>query len=176
MNEKIKDAIKDIKDNIHAKEVELAKLKSELFEYENILDNLNKSDAAKIDSKKFLNDEEYEVLSSLVRVLDTSKCLVAPQVSMSSFLKSKVDDWYLYNKFYVDFLVYEKKNRNPLFVLEYFGGGHFGTNKLRVQMRDEVKKKILQSANIPLVIIHEKGDIAKIVTGNLKNLATFIKQ
>lgn len=109
MNEKIKDAIKDIKDNIHAKEVELAKLKSELFEYENILDNLNKSDAAKIDSKKFLNDEEYEVLSSLVRVLDTSKCLVAPQVSMSSFLKSKVDDWYLYNKFYVDFLVYEKK-------------------------------------------------------------------
>lgn len=59
-----------------------------------------------------------------------------------------------------------------MFVLEYFGGGHFGTNKLRVQMRDEVKKKILQSANIPLVIIHEKGDIAKIVTGNLKNLAT----
>lgn len=176
MNEKIISTIGSIKDNIKDKEAELEKLKTELFEYENILANLNKSDLAKIVSKKFLNDEEYEILSSLVRILDTSKCLVAPQVSMSSFLKAQKDDWYLYNKFYVDFLVYEKQSRNPLFVVEYFGGGHFGSNKIRTEMRDEIKKKILQSVDIKLIIIQENDDVSKVLRENLECFSEFVRQ
>ena len=92
-----------------------------------------------IKTKRVMNIEETKIFYSMVKVLNNYN--VNPQVSFRAFLKGEedTDSWKTFRDFYCDFLITYKrgsKMNEPIAVIEYHGGGHFGDTE---QQREKVK-------------------------------------
>ena len=90
----------------------------ELIDLEQKIQNMQN-----ITPKPILNDEEQEIFSVLLRLKgkgdkQLQHYTICPQVAFSAFLRNdeKVD-WYIYNKFYVDFLLVDKETNKPFALL-----------------------------------------------------------
>lgn len=115
-----------------------------------------------ITPKAILNGEEREIFSVLL-ILKSEQQLpytICPQVAFSAFLKSdNVVDWYLYNKFYVDFLLVDKETNKPFCVIEYYGLGHGKDDGDGAQKRDMMKKEVCKKAGIGFIELKAKQEV-----------------
>lgn len=117
--------------------------------------------------KPILNDEEQEIFSVLLRLKrkgdkQLQHYTICPQVAFSAFLRNdeKVD-WYIYNKFYVDFLLVDKETSKPFCVIEYYGlgGKHGKYDGDGAQKRDVIKKEICKKAGIGFIELKAKQEV-----------------
>ena len=117
--------------------------------------------------KPILNDEEQEIFSILLSLKrkgdkQLQHYTICPQVAFSAFLRNdeKVD-WYIYNKFYVDFLLVDKETSKPFCVIEYYGlgGKHGKDDEEGVQKRDMIKKEVCKKARIGFIELKAKQEV-----------------
>ena len=117
--------------------------------------------------KPILNDEEQEIFSILLSLKrkgdkQLQHYTICPQVAFSAFLHNdeKVD-WYIYNKFYVDFLLVDKETRKPFCVIEYYGlgGKHGKDDEEGAQKRDMIKKEVCKKARIGFIELKAKQEV-----------------
>ena len=120
-----------------------------------------------ITPKPILNDEEREIFSVLLSLKgkgdkQLQHYTICPQVAFSAFLHNdeKVD-WYIYNKFYVDFLLVDKETRKPFCVIEYYGlgGKHGKDDEEGAQKRDMIKKEVCKKAGIGFIELKAKQEV-----------------
>ncbi|WP_169763923.1 DUF2726 domain-containing protein [Campylobacter mucosalis] len=140
--------------------------------------NIKNSTAVRIQrdtfsKKNLLNQEEIKVYGALIKAISELKISglvnINSQVNLSAFISSDDVAYRDFNKLSVDFLITSKKTAEPLLVIEYYGGGHYGENEdeaLKVENRDLVKLSIFTKAGLPF----------KIICGSeLDNIAEFCK-
>lgn len=123
--------------------------------YAEKLDNMSSIQA----KDSLLSPEEQEVFSILLKLLDTDKYILWSQVSFSAFLSAKTQDWYEYNKFYVDFLILTRDEKKPILIIEYYGAKQHKLGKARA--RDNFRKAIIKKANLTFIELEKKDDIVK---------------
>ena len=115
-----------------------------------------------ITPKAILNGEEREIFSVLLSLKNNKQLYytICPQVAFSAFLRNdeKVD-WYLYNRFYVDFLLVDKKTNKPFCVIEYYGLGHGKDDEEETQKRDVIKKEVCKKAGIGFIELKAKQEV-----------------
>lgn len=121
-----------------------------------------------ITPKAILNGEEQEIFSVLLSLKkkgdkQLQHYTICPQVAFSAFLNNNnvVEDWYIYNKFYVDFLLVDKKTSKPFCVIEYYGlgGKHGKDDEEGVQKRDMIKKEVCKKAGIGFIELKAKQEV-----------------
>ena len=108
---------------------------------------------------------------------------------MSAFVnkdKSKNKDlatqcWYLYNKLYVDFLIVEQEEKEPICVIEYNGKGH--NSYPNALANDKIKRTICEQIGIPFIVLEsikgkEKDEIKDYIEKKIveKGLDYILKQ
>ena len=120
-----------------------------------------------ITPKAILNGEEQEIFSVLLSLKrkgdkQLQHYTICPQVAFSAFLRNdeKVD-WYIYNKFYVDFLLVDKETSKPFCVIEYYGlgGKHGKDDEEGAQKRDMIKKEVCKKAGIGFIELKAKQEV-----------------
>ena len=120
-----------------------------------------------ITPKAILNSEEQEIFSVLLSLKrkgdkQLQHYTICPQVAFSAFLHNdeKVA-WYIYNKFYVDFLLVDKETSKPFCVIEYYGlGGKHGKDDGEgAQKRDMIKKEVCKKAGIGFIELKAKQEV-----------------
>ena len=119
-----------------------------------------------LEKKNILNGEEKEIYKCFIStqtkyngILDTTKYQISSQVVMSAFVdntKNKdkelaIQCWYLYNKLYVDFLIVEQKEKEPVCVIEYNGKGH--NSYPNALANDKIKRTICEQIGIPFIVL-----------------------
>lgn len=118
--------------------------------------------------KPILNDEEQEIFSVLLSLKrkgdkQLQHYTICPQVAFSAFLNNNnvVEDWYIYNKFYVDFLLVDKETSKPFCVIEYYGlgGKHGKDDEEGAQKRDMIKKEVCKKAGIGFIELKAKQEV-----------------
>ncbi|MBN8294244.1 DUF2726 domain-containing protein [Rhodobacter sp. NTK016B] len=114
--------------------------------------------------RALLNQTERRLhrdLADLVPVLFDPGARLLSQVSLSSFLYAREKrDWYTISAKYADFVV-TSISFEPLCVIEYQGGGHFGTDQgaaRDARRRDWEKRRALRLANVPLIEVPARYD------------------
>lgn len=151
----------------------------ELIDLEQKIQNMQN-----ITPKPILNDEEQEIFSVLLRLKgkgdkQLQHYTICPQVAFSAFLRNdeKVD-WYIYNKFYVDFLLVDKETRKPFCVIEYYGlGGKHGKDDGEgVQKRDMIKKEVCKKAGIGFIELKAKQEVENFKNYVCATILTEIKK
>ena len=134
----------------------------ELIDLEQKIQNMQN-----ITPKPILNDEEQEIFSVLLRLKgkgdkQLQHYTICPQVAFSAFLRNdeKVD-WYIYNKFYVDFLLVDKETRKPFCVIEYYGlGGKLEKDDEEgAHKRDMIKREVCKKAGIGFIKLKAKQEV-----------------
>ena len=118
-------------------------------------------ESGNIKTKKVMNIEENKIFYSMVKILNNYN--INPQVSFRAFLKGEEDTetWKTFRDFYCDFLVTYKKGskiNEPVAVIEYHGGGHFGdteNQKKKVENNDYVREKLFNKIGLKYFIIKE---------------------
>ena len=129
----------------------------ELIDLEQKIQNMQN-----IAPKAILNDEEQEIFSILADFNQLQHYTICPQVAFSAFLRNdeKVD-WYIYNKFYVDFLLVDKETSKPFCVIEYYGlgGKHGKDDGDGAQKRDMIKKEVCKKAGIGFIELKAKQEV-----------------
>lgn len=129
----------------------------ELLDLEQKIQNMQS-----ITPKAILNGEEREIFSVLLSLKSKQQLhyTICPQVAFSAFLRNdeKVD-WYIYNKFYVDFLLVDKKTSKPFCVIEYYGLGHGKDDGEKTQKRDVIKKEVCKKAGIGFIELKAKQEV-----------------
>ena len=111
--------------------------------------------------KRVMNIEETRIFYSMVKTLNNYS--VNPQVSFRAFLKGEedTDSWKTFRDFYCDFLITHKKGskiNEPIAVIEYHGGGHFGDTeeqKQKVKNNDYVREKLFNKIGLKYFIIKD---------------------
>lgn len=103
--------------------------------------------------KPLLNDDEQRLALLLRDWADENGVKLLAQVSMGEFLLAAKGELYgdlfrTYNSKRVDFLICND-DWSPRFVIEHFGGGHFGKG---YAAQDEVKSRLLNLSGLGLVI------------------------
>lgn len=150
---------------IEQKQQEVDKAKRELQELMDLKQKLQNMQS--ITPKPILNDEEREIFSVLLSLKgkgdkQLQHYTICPQVAFSAFLRNdeKVD-WYIYNKFYVDFLLVDKDTNKPFCVIEYYGlgGKHGKDDEDGAQMRDMIKKEVCKKAGIGFIELKAKQEV-----------------
>lgn len=118
-------------------------------------------ESGNIKTKKVMNIEENKIFYSMVKILNNYN--INPQVSFRAFLKGEEDTetWKTFRDFYCDFLITYKKGskiNEPVAVIEYHGGGHFGdteNQKKKVENNDYVREKLFNKIGLKYFIIKE---------------------
>lgn len=118
-------------------------------------------ESGNIKTKKVMNIEENKIFYSMVKILNNYN--INPQVSFKAFLKGEEDTetWKTFRDFYCDFLITYKKGskiNEPVAVIEYNGGGHFGdteNQKKKVENNDYVREKLFNKIGLKYFIIKE---------------------
>ena len=118
-------------------------------------------ESGNIKTKKVMNIEENKIFYSMVKILNNYN--INPQVSFRAFLKGEEDTetWKTFRDFYCDFLVTYKRGskiNEPVAVIEYHGGGHFGdteNQKKKVENNDYVREKLFNKIWLKYFIIKE---------------------
>ncbi|AEM22946.1 hypothetical protein Bint_2340 [Brachyspira intermedia PWS/A] len=118
-------------------------------------------ESGNIKTKKVMNIEENKIFYSMVKILNNYN--INPQVSFRAFLKGEEDTetWKTFRDFYCDFLVTYKKGskiNEPVAVIEYHGGGHFGdteNQKKKVENNDYVREKLFNKIGLKYFIIKD---------------------
>ncbi|HDX6248339.1 TPA: DUF2726 domain-containing protein [Campylobacter fetus subsp. venerealis] len=135
--------------------------------------------------KNLLNQEEIRVYSALIKAineLDISGLVnINSQVNLSAFISSNNVAYRDFNKLSVDFLITSKKTAEPLFAIEYHGGGHYGDTEveaLKVENRDLIKLNIFTKINLPFEIIcnSELDNIVEFCKKKLEDFANYCKE
>ena len=114
-----------------------------------------------IKTKRVMNIEETKIFYSMVKVLNNYN--VNPQVYFRAFLKGEedTDSWKTFRDFYCDFLITYKrgsKMNEPIAVIEYHGGGHFGDTekqKEKVTNNDMIREKLFNKIGLKYFIIKD---------------------
>lgn len=111
------------------------------------------ADKPMLDLRPILNDEEQRLAPLLQTWADENGVRLLAQVSMGEFLSAHQGALYheifsTYNSKRVDFLICNE-DWSPRFVIEHFGGGHFGKG---YALQDEVKSRLLNLSGLGLVI------------------------
>lgn len=119
-------------------------------------------ESGNIKTKKVMNIiEENKIFYSMVKIFNDYN--VNPQVSFRAFLKGEEDTetWKTFRDFYCDFLVTYKRGskiNEPVAVIEYHGGGHFGdteNQKKRVENNDYVREKLFNKIGLKYFVIKD---------------------
>ena len=118
-------------------------------------------ESGEIKTKKVMNIEETKIFYSMVKILNDYS--VNPQVSFRAFLKGEedTDSWKTFRDFYCDFLITHKrgnKMNEPIAVIEYHGGGHFGDSeekKYKVENNDYIREKLFNKIGLKYFIIKD---------------------
>ncbi|MEI0496023.1 DUF2726 domain-containing protein [Brachyspira intermedia] len=118
-------------------------------------------ESGNIKTKKVMNIEENKIFYSMVKILNNYN--INPQVSFRAFLKGEEDTetWKTFRDFYCDFLVTYKRGskiNEPIAVIEYHGGGHFGdteNQKKKVENNDYVREKLFNKIGLKYFIIKD---------------------
>ncbi|CRF31815.1 hypothetical protein BRSU_0388 [Brachyspira suanatina] len=118
-------------------------------------------ESGNIKTKKIMNIEENKIFYSMVKILNNYN--INPQVSFRAFLKGEEDTetWKTFRDFYCDFLVTYKRGskiNEPVAVIEYHGGGHFGdteNQKKKVENNDYVREKLFNKIGLKYFIIKD---------------------
>ena len=118
-------------------------------------------DSGNIKTKRVMNIEETKIFYSMVKILNDYS--VNPQVSFRAFLKGEedTDAWKTFRDFYCDFLITHKrgsKMNEPIAVIEYHGGGHFGDTekqKEKVTNNDMIREKLFNKIGLKYLIIKD---------------------
>ena len=118
-------------------------------------------ESGNIKTKKVMNIEENKIFYSMVKILNNYN--INPQVSFRAFLKGEEDTetWKTFRDFYCDFLITYKKGskiNEPVAVIEYHGGGHFGdteNQKKKVENNDYVREKLFNKIGLKYFIIKD---------------------
>lgn len=121
--------------------------------------------------KKVLNSEEsaiYDLLKEHIR----QTFEIFPQVPLRAFFCGNKESLthYVVGGMYVDFLIINSHTKEPVCVIEYFGGGHYGDNETKraeVKSNDELKIAIFHKANI---------DFIKATKEDLNNPKSFLER
>lgn len=114
-----------------------------------------------ISPKRLMNRQEFFIYNALLYCEKIREnFFVCPQVSTRAFIEDDeqktVNGFYsevynIYNNFYVDFLLIDKKNAEPMAVLEFHGSGHSKNDSYIA--RDEIKEKLFKSMSLPYFIL-----------------------
>ena len=127
--------------------------------------------------KYFLTLNEKELFLILQDLTANSNYLVFPQLHLSTLLQVKEEsndltgkfEWL--NKLFVDFVIFDKQNLQPLLVIELNDSTHLWNNR---KARDQFVKKSLKDNNIPFLAIETQslinGQAKQIVEEILKKL------
>ena len=115
-----------------------------------------------IKTKRVMNIEETKIFYSMVKVLNNYN--VNPQVSFRAFLKGEedTDSWKTFRDFYCDFLITYKrgsKMNEPIAVIEYHGGGHFGDTEQqreKVKNNDMIREKLFNKIGLRYFVIKDE--------------------
>ncbi|WP_297277799.1 DUF2726 domain-containing protein [uncultured Brachyspira sp.] len=115
-----------------------------------------------IKTKRVMNIEETKIFYSMVKVLNNYN--VNPQVSFRAFLKGEedTDSWKTFRDFYCDFLITYKrgsKMNEPIAVIEYHGGGHFGDTEQqreKVKNNDMIREKLFNKIGLKYFVIKDE--------------------
>ncbi|QTM04034.1 DUF2726 domain-containing protein [Brachyspira hyodysenteriae] len=118
-------------------------------------------ESGNIKTKKVMNIEENKIFYSMVKIFNDYN--VNHQVSFRAFLKGEEDTetWKTFRDFYCDFLVTYKRGskiNEPVAVIEYHGGGHFGdteNQKKRVENNDYVREKLFNKIGLKYFVIKD---------------------
>ncbi len=118
-------------------------------------------ESGNIKTKKIMNIEESKIFYSMVKIFENYN--VNPQVSFRAFLKGEedTDSWKTFRDFYCDFLITYKrgsKMNEPIAVIEYHGGGHFGESEKkieRVKDNDMIREKLFNKIGLKYFIIKD---------------------
>ena len=118
-------------------------------------------ESGNIKTKKIMNIEENKIFYSMVKILNNYN--INPHVSFRAFLKGEEDTetWKTFRDFYCDFLVTYKRGskiNEPVAVIEYHGGGHFGdteNQKKKVENNDYVREKLFNKIGLKYFIIKD---------------------
>lgn len=118
-------------------------------------------ESGSIKTKKVMNMEEAKIFYSMIKILNNYN--VNPQVSFRAFLKGEnnTDSWKTFRDFYCDFLITHKmgsKINEPIAVIEYHGGGHFGDTeeqKQKAKNNDYVREKLFNKIGLKYFIIKD---------------------
>ena len=119
-------------------------------------------DSGSIKTKRVMNIEETKIFYSMVKVLNNYN--VNPQVSFRAFLKGEedTDSWKTFRDFYCDFLITYKrgsKMNEPIAVIEYHGGGHFGDTEQqreKVKNNDMIREKLFNKIGLKYFVIKDE--------------------
>ncbi|ASM40111.1 DUF2726 domain-containing protein [Campylobacter sp. RM12327] len=133
--------------------------------------------------KSLLNQEEIKVYSALIKAINelgiSGLVNINSQVNLSAFISSDIA-YPDFNKLSVDFLITSKKTAEPLLVIEYYGGGHYGNEEeaLKVENRDLIKLSIFAKVELPFKIIcnSELDDIMVFCKNLLEKFADQCKE
>lgn len=118
--------------------------------------------------KALCNEQENKLFGILLNALkrfnkkcDSNKRAnfgINTQVSLSSFVECQKDDTIFkdYSNLSVDFVIFDRPTTIPLFIIEYFGDGHYPKDK---QQSDEVEIRDLKK----LIIKDKVGIYFKII-------------
>ncbi len=104
----------------------------------------------------FLTNPELELFKLLTTSINERKFHICPQLHLSTLLKVKDDandikgkfEWL--NSLYVDFVIFEKENMNPILVIELNDSTHKWGSR---HARDQFVAKALMENDIKLVTI-----------------------
>ena len=158
MNETSAEFVKNLKSSLGELKTMQRKTERALSDIQNMQELLELTPKVELNKKSILNDQEDEIFQCFVStkygILNTKEYQIHPQVSMSAFIENKNNQdkesanqcWYLYNKLYVDFLIVKLREKEPICVIEYNGGGH--NREPDGLARDMVKKTICEKAKL----------------------------
>ncbi|MCZ9839573.1 DUF2726 domain-containing protein [Brachyspira hyodysenteriae] len=118
-------------------------------------------ESGNIKTKKVMNIEENKIFYSMLKIFNDYN--VNPQVSFRAFLKGEEDTetWKTFRDFYCDFLITYKRGskiNEPIAVIEYHGGGHFGdteNKKKKVENNDYIREKLFNKIGLKYFIIKD---------------------
>lgn len=167
LNNKIKIALKEVKENINGAENTYYELIKQKIEAEKYADKLK--DIKDINKKPLLNKYEEAIFNIIYPKLDRDRYILWCQASFSAFLSNKKGkDWGKYNLFFVDFLIVEKESKKPYLVIEYDGSQKHEVDFHTIakdNFRDTICKKagieVIRLKAIKNINIKDKQDIDK---------------
>lgn len=168
----MKSYIEQLKSDIEDQKKNLKKAEEELRSAEKFSEGLKK--IKKLEMKPLLNGHENIVFKMLCSCMDNNKYILWSQVSFSAFLKNdKTEDWWEYNKYYVDFLFVEKNDKKPCLVVEYMGSikhREYGY----VYAKDRFREAICQKAGLSFVELEKMENVED--KQQLKEYESYIKE
>lgn len=122
----------------------------------------NKDFIPNVKPKPVLNGEEFVIYTQLLKsfgIMQVGHLInLHIQANLSSFVWcfgeffSKISSWS------VDYLITHRTSLKPLYVIEYYGGGHYGKNekqKAEIKERDSIKAEIFRKIDVGFKIIRD---------------------